>query len=107
MENSFDDPAERIEDLAERDIWRIFGDLPVYSEDDYLNLSRRDRFVFDLWWYDRELLNGGMWSYFYNSIGDHWPACLPVHCPDIVLRRCYAAWQCHEKTVSAKSTKTP
>lgn len=76
MESPFFDPARDIKDPAEREIWRIFGELPAYSEDDYLNLSRRDRFVFDLWWYDIERLNGGMWQYFYNSIGDHWPACL-------------------------------
>lgn len=88
METPFEDPAERIDDPAEKEIWRLFSDLPVYSEDDYLKLSRRDRFVFDLWWYDRELLNGGMRSYFYNTIGDHLSACLEAM-QEIGAKQCY------------------
>lgn len=69
MESPFADPAEN-------EVNRIFLELQVYSEDDYRKLSRRDRFLWDVVWFDTEVMNGGIWQYFRNSAGDHWAGCL-------------------------------
>jgi hypothetical protein len=58
---------------AEGECGRIFLQLKVCSEEDYRRLPRRDRYVFDLRWFDVEVKNGGLRQVFGNAIGDHWP----------------------------------
>jgi hypothetical protein len=62
--------------VAEEECGRIFGELNVWSEEDYRQLPRRDRYVFDLFWFDVEMKNGGIRQVFGNAIGDHWPEVL-------------------------------
>jgi hypothetical protein len=50
--------------------------LEVYSEDDYRKLPRRDRYLWDVEWFEAEVMNGGVDQYFYNSTGDHAMECL-------------------------------
>ncbi len=50
----------------------IFRDLEVYSEEDYRRLPRRDRYVWDAFWFDTEVRNGGLRQFFTNMTGDHW-----------------------------------
>jgi hypothetical protein len=55
---------------------QLFLLLEVYSEDDYRRLSLRDRYVWDVCWFETEVMNGGMDQYLGNSIGDHSMECL-------------------------------
>jgi hypothetical protein len=61
---------------AAEEVRQIFLDLKVDSEDDYRKLSRRDRYLWDISWFEAELTNGGMYQYFLNSAGDHAADCL-------------------------------
>ena len=61
---------------AAKEANRIFLTLEVYSESDYRNLSRRDRYIWDVSWFETEVMNGGVDQYFYNSTGDHALECL-------------------------------
>lgn len=61
---------------AAQEARKIFLTLPVYSEDDYRKMSRRDRYLWDVKWFEAEVMNGGVDQYFYNSAGDHSEECL-------------------------------
>jgi hypothetical protein len=65
-----------MESMAEEEVRMIFLQLPVYSEEDYHRLPRRDRFVWDLRRFDDDIKNGGLRQVFSNSIGNHWPEIL-------------------------------
>jgi hypothetical protein len=54
----------------------IFLNLDVRSEDDYRALPRRDRYVWDISWFEAEVMNGGIHQYLANSSGDHAAACV-------------------------------
>jgi hypothetical protein len=55
---------------------QLFLTLKVYSDDDYRRLARRDRYLWDIEWFEAEIMNGGMDQYFSNSAGDHIAECL-------------------------------
>lgn len=55
---------------------KLFLTLEVYSEEDYRGLSRRDRYLWDVKWFEVEVMNGGVDQYFHNSAGDHSVECL-------------------------------
>ncbi len=55
---------------------QLFLTLEVYSEEDYRKLPRRDRYLWDVSWFETEVMNGGVDQYFYNSAGDHAGECL-------------------------------
>jgi hypothetical protein len=55
---------------------RIFLTLEVHSEEDYRKLPRRDRYLWDVSWFEAEVMNGGVDQYFFNSAGDHAKDCL-------------------------------
>lgn len=61
---------------AAKEAKQIFLTLDVRSEEDYLKLARRDRYLWDITWFETEVMNGGMDQYFYNSAGNHAAACL-------------------------------
>jgi hypothetical protein len=46
------------------------------EEQDYRDLPRRDRYLWDVSWFETEVMNGGVDQYFYNSAGDHAHECL-------------------------------
>ncbi len=70
------DPKLPFEHPAAKEVKRIFLTLEVYSENDYRNLPRRDRHVWDVSWFETEVMNGGIDQYLYNSAGDHAAECL-------------------------------
>ena len=41
------------------------------SEADYRQLPRRDRYVWDVHWFEDEVMNGGIDQFLYNDTGDH------------------------------------
>jgi hypothetical protein len=55
---------------------KIFHTLHVYSDADYWRLARRDRYVWDVCWFEAEVMNGGVDQYLWNSAGDHANECL-------------------------------
>jgi hypothetical protein len=61
---------------AAKEANRLFRTLEVFSEDDYLKLPRRDRYVWDISWFEAEVMNGGVDQYLFNSAGDHARGCL-------------------------------
>lgn len=70
------DPKFPFEHPDAKEANRIFLTLEVYSENDYRNLPRRDRCLWDVSWFETEVMNGGVDQYFYNSAGDHAAECL-------------------------------
>ncbi len=54
----------------------LFRALEVYSDEDYRKLPRRDRYVWDVSWFECEVMNGGVDQFLYNSAGDHAIECL-------------------------------
>lgn len=74
MQNSA--PEFPFEHAASEKVRRIFLRIEVYSEEDYRQLARRDRYVYDIRWLETEVMNGGIDQYFYNSAGDHAVGCL-------------------------------
>jgi hypothetical protein len=65
-----------MESAAEDECRRIFEQLEYRSEEDYRRWPRRDRYLFDLCWFDVEVKNGGIRQALSNPIGDHWPGFL-------------------------------
>jgi Domain of unknown function (DUF4375) len=61
---------------AAKEANRLFRTLEVNLEDDYKKLPKRDRYVWDVSWFEAEVMNGGVDQYFYNSAGDHAAECL-------------------------------
>ncbi len=61
---------------AAKEIHGIFVTLDVVSEESYRRLSRRDRYVWDVGWFETEVMNGGVDQYLSNSTGDHAAQCL-------------------------------
>jgi hypothetical protein len=61
---------------ATREAAHLFHTLDVRSEDDYRKLPRRDRYLWDVSWFEGEVMNGGVDQYLTNSTGDHWAECL-------------------------------
>lgn len=60
---------------AAKEVRQIFLALEVYTEQDYENLPQRDRFVWDIKWFETEVMNGGVDQYLGN-LGDHAAQCL-------------------------------
>jgi hypothetical protein len=58
---------------AKAEIDRIVDNLAPGSEEDYRRLSRRDRYVWDVWWMDTAMMNGGL---------DHWFPAMAHHAPE-------------------------
>lgn len=56
---------------AADEAYEIFGRFDVRSEEDYRQLPRRDRYVWDVCWFDTEVMNGGVDQFLYNAIGGH------------------------------------
>jgi len=54
----------------------IFHALAVYTEAAYRALPQRDRYLYDVVWFENEVMNGGVDQYLYNSGGDHAAECL-------------------------------
>ncbi len=69
IEYAFEHPAAK-------EILKIFLKLDVVSEESYRDLSRRDRYVWDVNWFETEVMNGGVDQYMFNSAGDHAAECL-------------------------------
>jgi hypothetical protein len=61
-------PAEK---AAGAEVHKIFLKLPVYAEANYHQLSRRDRYIWDVSWFETETTNGGIDQFFYNDSGNH------------------------------------
>ncbi len=61
---------------AADEVHKIFVTLDVVSEKSYRELPRRDRYVWDVGWFETEVMNGGVDQYMYNSAGDHAAECL-------------------------------
>jgi hypothetical protein len=68
-ESAFEHPAAK-------EANKVFLTLEVYSEEDYRKLPLRDRYVWDICWFEVEITNGGMDQYLLNSAGDNAGECL-------------------------------
>jgi hypothetical protein len=68
-------PEFPFEHPAAEEARRLFLKLDVRSEKDYRALRQRDRYLWDVTWFETEVMNGGMDQYFYNSAGDHAAEC--------------------------------
>lgn len=58
------------------EVRQIFLTLPLHSEEDYRQLAQRDRYLWDVCWFEVEVMNGGVDQYLTNSTGDHFAECL-------------------------------
>jgi hypothetical protein len=48
----------------------------VRCEEEYRSLPQRDRYLWDVSWLEKEVMNGGIDQYFWNHTGNHWAECL-------------------------------
>ncbi len=55
---------------AKAEVDEIFASLLVYSDHDYRQLSRRDRYVWDVSWMDTAIMDGGLDSWM-SLMGHH------------------------------------
>lgn len=58
---------------AAEKIRRLFLELPSLP---YERLSDPQKALWDVRWFEIEVMNGGFDQYFYNSAGSHWAQCL-------------------------------
>jgi hypothetical protein len=61
---------------AAKEAGELFIKLKVYSEEDYRKLPQRDRYLWDVTWFETEVMNGGVDQYLQNDTGDHIDECL-------------------------------
>jgi uncharacterized protein DUF4375 len=61
---------------AAKEVKGIFRTLDVSSAEDYRSLPRRDRYLWNISWFEAEVMNGGVDQYLYNSSGNHAIECL-------------------------------
>lgn len=61
---------------AAKEAGELFLKLEVYSEEDYRKLPPRDRYLWDVTWFETEVMNGGVDQYLQNDTGDHIDECL-------------------------------
>lgn len=56
---------------ATAEVRRLYLALDFHTEEDYRKLSRRDRYLCDVIWFEDQVMNGGVDQFLYNSTGDH------------------------------------
>ena len=56
---------------AAEKVRKIFETLDVTSEGRYRELPKRDRYVWDVRWFETEAMNGGLDQFLWNTTGDH------------------------------------
>ena len=56
---------------AAEKVRKIFETLDVTSEERYRELPKRDRYVWDVRWFETEAMNGGLDQFLWNTTGDH------------------------------------
>lgn len=61
---------------AEEAVRKLCGELDGYEPENYQKLSTREKAVWNVFWFNAEVMNGGIDQYFYNSAGDHAADCL-------------------------------
>jgi hypothetical protein len=84
-----DQPVEfPFEHPAADEARQLFIGLEAYSEADYQTLCRRDRYLWDVCWFETEVMNGGVDQYLANYTGDHAAECLKA-------LEAIGAWQAH------------
>ena len=61
---------------AEEAVRKLCGELDGFEPENYQKLSTREKSVWNVFWFNAEVMNGGIDQYFYNSAGDHAVDCL-------------------------------